>query len=159
MLDAEVKKTVLRMFTYGLYALTVPDLPNGHAATVNWVTQSSFEPPLLAVSVEKVSRTISLLRQSGVFAVNVYGSDHGGLAGQLGRRFANKPDKFQGVPWSTDITGSPLLDDALAYVECRVNGEVESGDSVIFVGEIVGVGVLKPGDPLTMRDAGFKHAG
>ena len=147
------------MFTYGLYALTVSDLPKGHAATINWSTQSSFDLPLLAISLENSSQTIILLRQDKVFAINVYGSDQRELAGQLGRYSASRPDKFDGVAWDTGVTGAPLLVEALAYVECQARRELDSGDSVIFVGEFIGAGHRTSGDPLTMESAGFKHAG
>ncbi|MBI4339931.1 MAG: flavin reductase [Chloroflexi bacterium] len=158
-MDAEAKRSVLRMFTYGLYALTVPDGQRGHAATVNWVTQASFDPPLVAASVEKNSRSIGLIREHRVFAINVYRGDQKELAGQLGRRYANRPDKFLAVPWSTDVTGAPLLAEALGYVECRVTSEVDAGDSVIFVAEIVGAGARGNDKPLTMEAAGFRHSG
>lgn len=158
-MDAEAKRTVLRMFTYGLYALTVPDKATGHAATVNWVTQTSFEPPMLAISVEKNSRSIGLMREHGVFAINVYRGDQKDLAGQLGRRYTNRPDKFNGVPWNTDVTGAPLLANALGYLECKVTAEADAGDSVVFVAEVVGAGVRSNETPLTMASAGFRHAG
>ena len=159
MLGAEAKKKVLRMFTYGLYALTVPDDNVGHGATVNWVTQTSFDPPMLAVSVEKSSRSIDLVRRHGVFAINIYRSDQRELAGQLGKRFANRPDKFRGISWGTGTTGVPLLIDALGHVECSVRDEVDSGDSVVFIAEVVGADVRGSGHPLTMESAGFRHAG
>ena len=159
MIDAEAKKTVLRMFTYGLYALTVPDGEGGNGATVNWVTQVSFDPPLIAVSVEKTSRSIVLIRQHRVFALNVYSSDQRELAGQLGKRSANRSDKFAGVSWDSGTTGAPLLTDALGYVECSVRSEIDSGDSAIFVVEVVAAGVRSSGRPLTMESSGFKHAG
>ncbi|MBI4310664.1 MAG: flavin reductase family protein [Chloroflexi bacterium] len=158
-MDAETKRTVLRMFTYGLYALTIADGDKGHGATVNWVSQVSFDPALLAVSVEKNSRSIELLRQEKAFAINVYRADQRDLAGQLGRRFANRPDKFQGVRCNTGVTGAPLLADSLAYVECRVVREADAGDSVLILADIVEVGVSGEGKPLTMEAAGFRHAG
>ena len=159
MLEIDAKKKVLRMFTYGLYALTVADVREGHAATVNWVTQTSFDPPLVAVSVEKSSRSITLVREHQAFAINIYGSDQREIAGRLGRRFANRSDKFGNVPWDTAVTGAPLLADSLGYVECVVKGELDSGDSVLFLGEVVGAGVRNSGAPLTMELSGFKHAG
>ena len=159
MLDFSAKKAVLRMFTYGLYALTVPDGTSGHGATVNWVTQTSFDPPLIAISVEKSSRSIGLIRQHHVIAINVFRFDHRELAGQLGKRFAKRPDKFRDISWDTGVTGAPLLIDALGYVECRVTEEADSGDSVIFVAEVVGAGVRDSGSPLTMESSGFKHSG
>ena len=159
MIDAEARKTVLRMFTYGLYALTVPDGEGGNGATVNWVTQTSFDPPLIAVSVEKSSRSIVLIRRHQGFALNIYRSDQRELAGQLGKRSANRPDKFAGVSWDAGTTGAPLLTDALGYVECSVRSEIDSGDSVIFLVEVVAAGERNPGYPLTMESSGFKHAG
>lgn len=158
-MDVEAKRTVLRMFTYGLYALTVPSGDEGHGITVNWCGQTSFDPPMIAVSVEKASRTIGLLRQSGVFAVNVYSTDQRELAGRLGRRFSQHPEKFRGITWAHGLTGAPILLDALGWLECRVRTEADSGDSVVFVGEVVEAGTQKEGEPLTMGTAGFRHAG
>ena len=158
-MDQVAKREVLRMFTYGLYALTVPEETGGHGATVNWVTQTSFEPPMIAVSIEKNSHCIELIRKHGVFAINVYKADQRDLAGTLGRRYANRPDKFQGVAWAQGITGAPVLSDALGHLECRITGEVDSGDSVLFVAQVVEAGVQGQGLPLTMQASGFKHAG
>lgn len=158
-MDVDAKRAVLRMFTYGLYALTVPSGDEGHGVTVNWCFQTSFDPPMVAVSVEKASRTIGLLRQSGVFAINIYGSDQRELAGRLGRRFSQHPAKFRGITWAHGRTGAPILIDALGWLECRVRSEADSGDSVVFVGEVVEAGVQREGDPLTMAAAGFRHAG
>lgn len=158
-MDCQAKKTVLRMFTYGLYMLTVPDGAGGHGCTVNWVTQTSFEPPMVAVSVEKRSHTSVLLRSQRVFAINVLGQDQIELAGRLGRRWANTPDKFRGVSWERGVTGVPLLTEALGYVECRVTSEQDSGDSVLFAAEVVAAGHQRNGAPLTMTAAGFRHAG
>ena len=99
------------------------------------------------------------MRQDKVFAISVYGSDQRELAGQLGRYSASRPDKFDGVAGDTGVTGAPLLVEALAYVGCQARRELESGDSVIFVGEFIGAGHRTSGDPLTMESAGFKHAG
>jgi flavin reductase (DIM6/NTAB) family NADH-FMN oxidoreductase RutF len=159
-MDVDAKRAVFRMFTYGLYALTVPSGDEGHGATVNWCMQTSFDPPMVGVSVEKASRTIGLLRQSHVFAVNVYSAEQRDLAGRLGRRFSHYPDKFRGITWSHGPTGAPVLLDALGWIECRVRGEADSGDSVVFIGEVVSAGVGgKQSDPLTMSAAGFRHAG
>ena len=159
MFDLEAKKTVLRMFTYGLYALTVREGSGCHGATVNWVTQTSFDPPMIAVSLEKSSRSMELVRQHQVFAINVFRSDQRETAGQLGRRFANRPDKFQGLSWYMGSTGVPILTETLGYIECKGVGDIDSGDSVVFVAEIVGAGVQGSGIPLTMESSGFKHAG
>ena len=158
-MDQEAKKAVLRTFTYGLYALTVEAGEEAHGATVNWVMQSSFDPPMLAVSVEKTSRSLELIRRHGVFSINVFRSDQRALAGQLGRHHANEPGKFQGVAWERGPTGAPVLVETLGCVECRAVGEVDSGDSVVLVAEILEATLRGDGTPLTMAAAGFRHAG
>ena len=111
------------------------------------------------MSLENSSQAIILLRQHKVFAINVYGSEQRELAGQVGRHSAIRPAKFDGVAGDTGVTGAPLLVEALAYVGCQARRELDSGDSVIFLGEFIGAGHRTSGDPLTMESAGFKHAG
>ena len=80
-MDAEAKKTVLRMIPYGLYVLTSESKDGRVAAsTVNWVTQASFEPPLVAVGVKVGSAAHEIAKESGSFALNVLGKGQKDLA-------------------------------------------------------------------------------
>src|SRR4051794_17186616 len=158
-MDEQAKKTVLRLATYGLYAVCAgaPDAPS--AMTVNWLTQTSFEPPLLAVAMEVDSRTTRAARESGLFTVCPFAEGQRELAGQLGRRSAKVPDKLDGIAFVGTPAGSVALADALGYAECRVLGEQPSGDHVLVLAEVIGATVLREGAPLTMRDAGFRYSG
>jgi flavin reductase (DIM6/NTAB) family NADH-FMN oxidoreductase RutF len=159
-MDAALKKTVLRMFTYGLYAVTAKHGDEVGLMTANWLTQCSFEPPMLALAAETGSRTRRLVEASGAFAVNIYESGQRELAGQLGRTFAKRPEKQEGIAWKPGpATGSPLLDAALAWVECKVAASHPSGDHVLYLAEVVEVGLNREGAPLTLKEAGFKYAG
>jgi len=159
-MDTATKKTVLRMFTYGLYAVTARHGDEASAMTANWVTQSSFEPPLIALAVEADSHTRKVIEASGMFAVNIYETGQRELAGQLGKTWAKHHEKFDAVATRPGpATGSPLLDAALGWVECKVVGSVPSGDHVLFVAEVVEVGLNREGAPLTLKEAGFKYAG
>src|SRR5438876_9405355 len=84
-MDEAAKKTVLRHFPYGLYALTVRHDGEEHGMTANWVTQASFEPPMVAVAVENTSKTIAMIRDAHHFAVNLLQQGQRELAGKLGR--------------------------------------------------------------------------
>jgi flavin reductase (DIM6/NTAB) family NADH-FMN oxidoreductase RutF len=80
-MDTDAKKTALRMIPYGLYVLTAEDGEgNVAAATVNWVTQTSFEPPLVAVGVKVDSGAHALIKATGAFALNVLGKGQQGQA-------------------------------------------------------------------------------
>jgi flavin reductase (DIM6/NTAB) family NADH-FMN oxidoreductase RutF len=159
-MDEQTKKTALRMFTYGMYAVTAKHGDEVAAMTANFLTQSSFTPPMVAVAVEVDSKTHRVIEASGAFAVNVFEDVQRELAGLLGRKSRKSPDKFDGVPWTPGpATGSPILADALGWVECRVTGRVESGDHTLYVGEVVEAGAHREGVPLTMAAAGFRHSG
>ncbi len=158
-MDEQAKKTVLRMFNYTLVAVTAPSPEGGHGWTANWVAQAAFDPPMLSITVENDSRALGLVREAGVFAVNVLPSGSRDLAGQLGRRSRTNPEKFQGVAVEMGATGCPLLVDALGSVECRVTAEVPAGDHTLFLGEVVDAHVRREGTPLTMTETGFKYYG
>lgn len=158
-MDAQVKKEALRLFTYGLYAVTCDDGTTRDAFTANWVSQVSFDPPLVAVSVESDSTAIHLIRRARHFAVNVFDAGQRDLAGLLGKRFAKDPQKVDGLRWDVGEHQTPVLLDTLAWVECEVASETPTGDSTLFVGRVIGAGVVRRAEPLTMLAAGYKHAG
>ena len=159
-MDPAVKRTVLRLVSYGLYIVTARHGEQASGMTVNWLTQASFEPPLLAMAVETVSRTRGLIDASQAFAVNVLDSTQRDLAAQLGRSSAKSPDKFTGVEWQPGpATGSPVMPAALAWAECRLLGQMPAGDHLLYLAEVVEVGLNREGLPLTLRDGGFKYAG
>jgi flavin reductase (DIM6/NTAB) family NADH-FMN oxidoreductase RutF len=158
--DPAVKKSVLRLFTYGLYAVAARHGDEASGMTANWVVQSSFEPPMLALAVEADSHTCQVIQASGAFAVSVYETGQRELAGKLGRTFAKHPEKLGGLGWQPGpATGSPVLDEALGWLECRVRGSLPSGDHIVFVAEVVEAGQNREGMPLTLKEAGFKYSG
>lgn len=158
-MDAAAKKTVLRLFTYGLHAVTVAHGGERNGFTANWLSQAAFEPPMVMLAVENDGKSIELLRKSGAFTVNVFASGQRELAGHLGRASARNPRKIAEVAHHPGPNGCPILDDALGWLACRVAGELPAGDHTIFAGEITDAGVLREGEPLTMRETGFRHSG
>ena len=144
-MDAVAKKTVLRLFPYGLYAVTVAEGDERNAFTANWLTQAAFEPPMIGVAVENDGKSIEMIRRTGIFAVNVFATGQRELAGQLGRSFARNPQKLDGIAHHPAANGCPILDDALGWLECRVTGEVAAGDHTVFVAAITEAGVLRAG--------------
>jgi flavin reductase (DIM6/NTAB) family NADH-FMN oxidoreductase RutF len=127
--------------------------------TANWLTQVSFDPPLLVLSVENDSKSLPMLLRSSKFTVNVYRSGERELAGKLGKSAVQHPDKLQDVAYEIGTNGCPILKDALAWVACEVQRTMEAGDSTLLLAQVVDVGMLGQGQPLTMSEAGFRHAG
>ncbi|MHB8647479.1 MAG: flavin reductase family protein [Thermomicrobiales bacterium] len=159
-MDEAAKKQVLRLFSYGLYAVTAREGERVAAMTVNWVTQASFAPPVIAVSMERESQTRAMVMRTGVFALCVYAAEQRELAGLLGRHSARVPDKCASVAWEPGgATGCPLIAETLGALECRVIQTMEAGDSVLVLAEVIAAHARHDGTPLTMQAAGFRHAG
>lgn len=160
-LDPVAKRTVLRQFTYGLYAVSARHGDERGIFTANWVSQASFDPPLVMLSIERDSWTLGIIRQSGRFVVAPFAAGQRELAGALGKPHSRAGDKFAALNLNVveTATGDPALADTLGYVVCRVISETPAGDSVVLIGEVIEARVLNEGEPLTMRAAGFRHAG
>ncbi len=158
-MDINTKRKVLRTFTYGLYAVSCSDEGEVNAFTANWLSQASFDPPLLMVSVENASRSLPMILHSRVFTVNVLRSGGRELAGKLGKSAIQHPDKLVGLDYEVGANGCPILRDALAWVACEVRHTAPAGDSTLIIAEVVDTGMLAEGQALTMTEAGFRHAG
>jgi flavin reductase (DIM6/NTAB) family NADH-FMN oxidoreductase RutF len=160
-LDQAAKKKILRDFTYGLYAVTAAHDGERGIFTANWLSQASFEPPLVMLSVENDSSTLPLIRASRRFAICPLAEGQKELAGALGRPRVRAGDKFATLDLAVVATGSgvPALADSLGYVVCAVHDEVPAGDSVVFIAEVIEARVFADSPPLEMRQAGFRHAG
>lgn len=160
-LDQAAKKKVLRDFTYGLYAVTAAHEGERGVFTANWLSQASFEPPLVMLSVENDSSTLELIRASGRFVVCPLDEGQRSLAAALGKPKARAGDKFATLELDVVDTGSgdPALANSLGYVVCQVQSESPAGDSVVFIGEVTEARSFSDAPPLEMRAAGFRHAG
>jgi flavin reductase (DIM6/NTAB) family NADH-FMN oxidoreductase RutF len=146
-MDANAKKTALRMIPYGLYVLTAQDKSGrAAAATVNWVTQVAFEPPLVVVGVKVDSHAHPLIKETKAFALNILGKGQQPLAFTFFKPAEVKGGTISGEPFRAGTTGAPILTNAPAFVECTLEATVEKGDHSVFVGRVVEAGVTKTPD-------------
>ena len=160
-LDQAAKKKVLRDFTYGLYAVTAAHDGERGVFTANWLSQASFEPPLVMLSVENDSSTLPLIRASGRFAICPLDENQKALAGALGRPKARAGDKYATLDLAVVETesGVPALADSLGYVVCGV----QHRGACRRLGRLHrrgrgGALILRRASPGDAR-AGFRHAG
>jgi len=160
-MDQDAKKTALRMIPYGIYVLTADDgKGNVAGATVNWVTQTAFNPPLVVVGVKTDSGAYQIVKEAKSFALNMLAKEHKGLAFTFFKPAQYAEGKLSGQSCHRGASGAPILDAAPAAVECKVTGIVEQGDHHIVVGEVIEAHLPKPlqGRPdaaiLEMKDLG-----
>lgn len=162
-MDPNAKKTALRMIPYGLYVLT-GRTSDGRiaAATVNWVTQASFAPPLVAVGVKADSSAHEVIKEAKAFALNILGKGQQKTAFTFFKPAEAQGTTISGEPFRPGTTGAPILTSTPAFVECKLVDTVERGDHSIFVGEVVDAGVAteptgRPDDAtLWLKDLGEK---
>lgn len=143
-MDADARRMALRMIPYGVYVLTAVG-KNGSvaAATVNWVTQASFKPPLVALGVKADSGAHALIKESRVFALNMLEKGQQEIATAFFKHTERNGDTIGGQTFEKGPNGAPLLLDAAAWVECKLVDTVEGGDHSVFVGEVTDAGVRK----------------
>jgi flavin reductase (DIM6/NTAB) family NADH-FMN oxidoreductase RutF len=128
--DKDVFRDVIGHFATGVTIITARREGTDYGLTVSAVTSLSLEPPMMIVCVNKTSRTLAAIRSSGTFGVNILGEHQGDLA----ERFAtNRDDKFDGIRVVYSDFGNPLLEEALAHLECGVIQEVTGGTHSIFL--------------------------
>ena len=125
--------------------------------TANAFSSLSLAPPLVLVCVEHDADTHECIRDGRAFAISILADGDETTA----RRFAGDAeggDKFEGIAWRESVTGSPVLENALAWVDCRLSAEHPGGDHTIFVGEVAD-GDATEGQPLLYYRGGYHSVG
>jgi len=158
-MDLAQKKKALRMLSYGLYVVTAREGEHCTAGTITWLSQSSFDPPLVMMGLQKKSSLHKAIAASRAFAVHIPGRSQKKLATRFFQTAKHAAGTLGGYKFAPGATGSPILEDVPAWFECRVVEEVRCGDHTIFVGQVVAAGTRREEEPLTLREAGFSYGG
>lgn len=148
-------RNVLRLFPAGVTVVTVKAGGQQHGLTVSAFASVSPKPPLILVCIDHRGRAYELLEQSdAVFAVNIL------RAGQddISNRFAySDEDRFAVGNWTTAKTGAPVLEDALAWLDCTVYSRHTAGTHTIYIGEVQASKVIEDnGEPLVYWNRAYR---
>ena len=143
--------SVLAKIPYGVSVVTMGrgGAPVENGLTVSWLSQVSFDPPMLMLSVHKHHYSLDILRSTKNFCVNLLGEDQAALAGRFAKQATTADDKLADVPQRPGDTGAAILTDSLAYFDCELTSLVEAGDHVLVIGRVEDAAVLKDRAPLT----------
>ncbi len=160
-IDALLFRRVMRRFATGIALVTVRDGPAAHAMTANSFASVSLNPTLVLVCIVKNGTTHALVSASGLFAINILAAAQQELAMRFAHQIPMPSDPFVGVEWHSSIIGTPILDDCIAYLECRVVAAHDAGDHTIFVGEVLdaGFGNARDATPLLYLDSHYTSPG
>ncbi|MFQ5966608.1 MAG: flavin reductase family protein [Acidimicrobiia bacterium] len=136
--DARDFRDMLGNFATGVVVVTGLHDDNPVGFSVNSFTSVSLEPPLVLFCIARESTTWPKIRASGVFAVNVLTEQQEDLC----RTFASPGlERFDGVAWSQAPSGSPILDEALAWLDCTTDAVHPGGDHEIVLGRVAAMGL------------------
>ena len=152
-IDSARFRQVLGHFATGVTIVTGMEGKEPVGLTCGSFFSVSLDPPLVAFSPAKSSKSWPRIQPSGAFCVNILGEDQEDVC----RVFATSgADKFQGLGWKRGATGSPILADVLAWIECTIEAEHDAGDHTIVVGRVVELHVGdEPEGPLLFYRGGY----
>ncbi len=160
-MDDQTKKVALRMIPYGLFIVSTRRGQEVNAFATNWLSQASFKPPLVMMAVKGDSTSHGMIKESGVFAVNVLAKGQKEMAQQFFRPVERVGNKFGSEPFEiSKMTGCPILLNTIGSFECKVVDRIERGDHTVFVGEVVEASVrAKDTEPMLLRETGWWYGG
>jgi len=136
--DPKLLRAALSQFVTGVTIIATKEndgTPRGF--TANSFTSVSLDPPLVLVCLARSAASCDVFRAAGHFSVNVLSEEQKGISGLFA---SQRSDKFDIAPWHSGNTGTPVIDDALAWFECAHHQLVDAGDHVILIGRVTDFG-------------------
>jgi flavin reductase (DIM6/NTAB) family NADH-FMN oxidoreductase RutF len=149
-------KYVMRQWISGVSVVTMQAAERRHGLTVSGFLGVSLEPPLVLVSIGQELTSAEVLKDSAAYAVNFLTEDQNDLSDRFAGRLGDV-DRFAGLTTHTVATGAPILDDCLAWLDCRVVSTQDVGDHTLYIGEVVAAGVNGSGKPLLYWNADYRQ--
>jgi flavin reductase (DIM6/NTAB) family NADH-FMN oxidoreductase RutF len=160
-MDPESRHKTLRLLSNGVYVMTSRSGDRFGAATVTWVSQASFRPPLLMAAVRPGSNVFACLRDSGVAALHILGRGQEEMARRFFAPTEADASGINGEPFQEGATAVPILRNAPAYLECRVRRIVDDlgGDHSLVVLEVLDASCREPVRPMTIAESPWEYGG
>ena len=116
--------------------------------SIAWLCQVSYSPPMIVVSVAPGRHSYGMIKKSKAFVVNILGEGQEDMGRHFGTKSGRKADKLEGFSYKESKTGAPILDDGIAYYECKLVSTHKAGDHELFVGEVVNYDESTKKEPL-----------
>jgi flavin reductase (DIM6/NTAB) family NADH-FMN oxidoreductase RutF len=149
-------RDLMARFATGVSVVAARHGPLLAGMTANAIASISVDPPLMMASVARKAETHGAIVGSHAFAISILAEDQQALAECFARpTTATKLIGFCGAAWQEAETGSPVLEGALAFFDCRLTERYDGGDHTMFLGEIVAAGFREDAEPLLWYASGY----
>lgn len=152
MITADQYRKTLGKLPTGVVVVTTMDGAEPVGMVIGSFASVSLEPPLVGFFAATTSSSWQRVRPAEHFAVNVLAADQEGVCRQLASK---APDKFDGIEWTTDANGCPLIAGAAATISCRLYSRTDAGDHEFVLGEVVDMSDAGPGEPLIFHGGSY----
>jgi flavin reductase (DIM6/NTAB) family NADH-FMN oxidoreductase RutF len=151
-----MQEVAFTALVHGVYVVTTRLGEKINGMTAAWVAQVSLNPLLVMVSIAPSRYSHTLIKESGIFAINVLTAEQVELAKRFGYKSGRKIDKFAGLDYLPAGSGAPVLPQAYAYLDLRLVHTYTAGDHTLFVGEVMEAKILHPqSHPLIFKKSDF----
>jgi flavin reductase (DIM6/NTAB) family NADH-FMN oxidoreductase RutF len=144
-LDEAAMRKMRGLFASGVTAVTTALDGRLRGVTVSAFTSVSLDPPLVLIALANETTLRDMLAESGIFAVNLLSDDQEFLSERFAARAPIVNEEFEGVPYFVAATGAPILEQSLAWYDCRVEATHPGGDHTLFVGRVKAMGFSDDG--------------
>ena len=157
-MNEKYRQQSLRMLSYGVYILSSVNEGEYCVSTITWVSQASFEPPMISVCIKRNSASYEIVKKRGEFILHLLGDSQKELASTFFKSTIFENEKLNGQEFSLK-NNLPLLKDVPAYIQCKVVEILENGDHPLFLAEVVDAKINKDSNPLELRKTGWTYGG
>lgn len=158
-LDPVIRKKVLRMISYGMYVITARSADRIAAATIDWVTQASFEPPMVVCCLRRDSLIYDLVIHGRTYAIHPLGEDQKPFAMHFFKNRETTSSHINGQSYRLNTHGVPLLCEAPAHLVLQVCDKLPQGDHAVILGRVISADLIRETPPLLLRDTGWHYGG
>ncbi|MEV7136521.1 flavin reductase family protein [Arthrobacter sp. NPDC093128] len=152
----ERMREILGHFCTGLTIITATTENGPVGFTCQSFSSLSLEPALVAFNPARSSSTWPTIRATGRFCINILPEEHRELSGKFAR---SGTDKFSGVTHTTSPLGNPILDSALAWIDCELHKEYDGGDHTIVLGQVKAMNARGEAEPLLFFKGSYVRIG
>ena len=157
-MNEKYRQQSLRMLSYGVYILSSENEGEYCVSTITWVSQASFQPPMISVCIKRNSASYEIVKKRGEFILHLLGDNQKELASTFFKPTIFENEKLNGQEFSL-ANNLPLLKDIPAYIQCKVVEILENGDHPLFLAEVVDAKINNDSAPLELRKTGWTYGG
>jgi len=160
-MDPKIRQRALRLLTNGIYVMTACSGEKFGAATVTWVSQAGFKPPLLMAALRKDGNVLECVVESRQAILHILDKEQAGLAQTFFASAKESAGLLNGEPYARGAkTSAPVLTHAHAYLECAVREILQQhGDHALVILEVVNAEIRQDVSPLTVADSPWEYGG